>query len=202
VNGKSTIWLLALAGCGAAAFFYSRSAGASESDQGGDGNSSLGGASGSAAGALSGAAESLSDFASEVGYNLGINTPRGLRNHNPFNLRYYASIPWNGQQGDDGGGYAVFDTDENGVRAGGHQLKTYAGRGLTSVQQIIQTFAPSNENDTVAYITDVSRRLGVDPDQPLDVYGLLPQLADAIIHHEQGVQPFSMDQLTQWVYEA
>jgi hypothetical protein len=201
MNGKS-LWLLALAGCGAAAFLYSRSASAGESDSSGNGDSSGSGSSGSAASSLSGAAEGLTDFANEVGYNLGINTPRGLRNHNPFNLRYYASIPWNGQQGDDGGGYAVFDTDENGVRAGGHQLKTYAGRGLVSVSQIITTFAPSNENDTAAYITDVSRRLGVDPDQALDVYGLLPQLADAMIHHEQGVQPFSMDQLTTWVYEA
>jgi hypothetical protein len=201
VNAK-VIWILGLAGCGAAALLYSRSAAAGDDGSGDSGDQSGGGASGSAAGALSDGLESLSDLASSVGYTLGINTPRGLRNHNPFNLRYYASIPWNGQLGDDGGGYAVFDTDENGVRAGGHQLNTYASRGLTSVQQIISTFAPTNENDTAAYIRDVSQRLGVDPNQPLDVYGLLPQLADAIIHHEQGVQPFSMDQLTQWVYEA
>lgn len=201
MNGK-LFWLLALAGGGAAAFLYSSKANAADDGSGGSGDGADSGASGSAASSLSGAFEGLSDAASSLGYTLGINTPRGLRNHNPFNLRYYANIPWNGQLGDDGGGYAVFDTDENGVRAGGHQLQTYAKRGLTSVQQIISTFAPTNENDTAAYIADVSRRIGVDPTQPLDVYGLLPQLADAIIHHEQGVQPFSMEQLTQWVYEA
>lgn len=201
MNAK-LFWVFALVGGGAAAFLYSRSANAADDGASGSGDGSGGDSSGSDSSSLSGAFESLTDAANSLGYTLGINTPRGLRNHNPFNLRYYANIPWNGQVGDDGGGYAVFDSDENGVRAGGHQLETYAKRGLTSVQQIISTFAPTNENDTAAYIADVSRRLGVDPQQPLDVYGLLPQLADAIIHHEQGVQPFSIDQLTAWVYEA
>lgn len=202
MNGKSTLWLLALAGCGAAAFLYSRKASAGVDDSSGSGDAPDDGSGSSVAGAFSTISEGLADYAGQAAYTLGIKPTRGLRDNNPGNLRYYASIPWNGQTGDDGNGYAVFDTAENGVRALGHQLQTFAGRGLTSVQAIISTYAPTNENDTAAYISDVSNRLGVGASQPLDVYGMLPQLADAIIHHEQGTQPFSMDDLTAWVYEA
>lgn len=206
MNGHTQLfWLLALGAAGAAAYWYftQQSGGTAGDTSGGSGSgdSSGGGSSGAAASAYAGAAQSLTDAAASVGYTLGVYVPKGLRNHNPGNLRYVASIAWNGQVGDDGTGYAVFDTDEHGVRALGHQLQTYAGRGLTSVQEIISTFAPSNENDTQAYIADVAGRVGVDANQPLDVYALLPQLVEAIIHHENGVQPFSSDQLQQWVYE-
>lgn len=206
MNGDSKIlWLfLAALGAGAAYWWWTQQSGGTAGDSSGgsgSGDSSGGGTSGASAGALSSTAQGLSDAAANVGYAIGVYVPKGLRNHNPGNLRYVASVQWNGQVGDDGTGYAVFDTDEHGVRALGHQLQTYAGRGLTSVTEIISTYAPSNENDTQAYIADVAQRVGVDPNEPLDVYALLPQLVDAIIHHEQGVQPFTAAQLQAWVYE-
>ncbi len=204
MNGWQKYSLLALLGAGAAYWYLIRqgsSAGGGASGDPAGGDASGGGSSGSTASAVSGATQNLTDAAAYVGYSIGVYVPKGLRNHNPGNLRYVSSVAWNGQVGNDGTGYAVFDTDEHGVRALGHQLQTYAGRGLTSVAEIISTYAPSNENDTAAYIADVAQRVGVDPNQPLDVYALLPQLVDAIIHHEQGVQPFSADDLSQWVYE-
>lgn len=205
MNGDGKIfWLLAALGAGAAYWWWTQQSGGAAGDSSGDsgsGDSSGSGGTGSTTSAYAGAAQGLTDAAASVGYTLGVYVPKGLRNHNPGNLRYVASIQWNGQVGDDGTGYAVFDTDEHGVRALGHQLQTYAGRGLTSVTEIISTYAPSNENDTQAYIADVAQRVGVDPNAPLDVYALLPQLVDAIIHHEQGVQPFSATDLQAWVYE-
>jgi hypothetical protein len=204
MNGSAKNWFaLAVAGGAVAAIYYfTRSSG--DTAAGGDesGGDASGDYSSSEPSALEGVTSTLGDWASTIGYTLGISTPKGLRNHNPGNLRYVASIQWNGQVGDDGTGYAVFDSDEHGVRALAHQLQTYAGRGITSVAQIISTYAPSNENDTAAYIRDVSGTVGVDPNQPLDVYGLLVQLVGAIIHHENGVQPFSDDQLNTWCYEA
>src|SRR5579871_2122772 len=139
-NAKIALGLLALAGAGAAAWYYFRadSAGADGDDDGSaaSGDTSLGGSSGAAASTYDAVAEGLTNAAASVGYTLGVYSPKGLRNHNPGNLRYVASIPWNGQIGDDGTGYAVFDSDEHGVRALGHQLGTYANRGLTSVRQI------------------------------------------------------------------
>lgn len=112
-------------------------------------------------------------------------TSRGYRNNNPGNIRFIARNPWNGQVGNDGG-YGVYDTPQNGTRALGRQLRIYANRGITSVRDIIATWAPSSENNTYAYIADVASQLGVDADQPLDVAGSLPDLARAIARHENG----------------
>lgn len=208
-NSKTLLGLVAL-GAGALAYWYfftdagdstAGDATGSSGDPSASGDSSGGGSSGSGASADGSWAAGIANAAATVGYTLGVYTPKGLRNHNPGNLRYVAAIPWNGQVGDDGTGYAVFDSDEHGVRALGHQLGTYASRGLNSVTEIISTYAPSNENDTAAYIAAVAGELGVDPAQPFDVNGVLPQLVAAIIHHENGVQPFSTEQLQAWVYE-
>jgi hypothetical protein len=202
MNGRSQILGLAVAIGAAAVAYYLYASQSDSGDASTDGDESGGDASGGAPSTVDSALEGLTDVAANIGYTLGISTPKGLRNHNPGNLRYVASIPWNGQVGDDGTGYAVFDTDEHGVRALAHQLQTYAGRGLTSIDQIISTFAPSNENDTAAYRADVANRVGLPSNQPLDVYGMLVPLVAAIIHHENGVQPFSDDQLNTWCYEA
>lgn len=203
-----SLWIAAaVAGAGAALAYWAYTQGYFGSSDGssdgetGSGDASNDGASGSLAAAYSSIASGLSSAAASVGYSLGISTPKGIRNNNPGNLRYVASIPWTGQTGDDGTGYAVFDSAEHGVRALGRQLQTYAGRGLTSVREIISTYAPSNENDTAAYISAVAGELGVDPDQPLDVYGVLPNLVAAIIHHENGIQPYDLSDLQTWVYE-
>jgi len=204
LNGNSQIyWFAALCAAGAAAYYYYATSGTGGSGDGSadGGDSSLGGSSGGAPSAAAGALEGITDAAASVGYTLGVYTPKGLRNNNPGNLRYVASIQWNGQVGDDGTGYAVFDSAEHGVRALGHQLNTYAGRGLNSVASIISTYAPSNENNTAAYISAVAGELGLAADQPFDVNGLLPQLVAAIIHHENGVQPFDLSDLQAWVYE-
>lgn len=202
MNGNPKVLWIGLAISAAAAYYYFARNGGDSGDASAGGDQSGGDSSGGDASAFGSALEGLSDAAASIGYTLGISTPKGLRNHNPGNLRYVASIQWNGQVGDDGTGYAVFDSDEHGVRALAHQLQTYAGRGITSVAQILTTYAPNNENDTAAYIADVSGRVGVPADQPLDVYGMLTQLVAAIIHHENGVQPFSDDQLNTWCYEA
>jgi hypothetical protein len=216
LNGNSQIyWLAALCAAGAAAYYYYATSGTGGSGDGsaGDGDSSLGGSSGGASSAAAGALEGITDAAASVGYTLGVYTPKGLRNNNPGNLRYVASIQWNGQVGDDGTGYAVFDSAEHGVRALGHQLNTYAGRGLNTIDDIVDdsgrvlqkgiipTYAPSNENNTAAYVSAVCGELGLAPTQPFDVNGLLPQLVAAIIHHENGVQPFDLSDLQAWVYE-
>jgi hypothetical protein len=202
LNGRQqsvAFWVAVLCGAGALAYYFLNRDSSAESTD--DWDESGGGASGADSSYFNSVTQGLSIAAATVGYTLGVYTPKGLRNHNPGNLRYVASVPWNGQVGPDDSGYAVFDSDEHGVRAMAHQLQTYQRRGLTTVRAIISTYAPSSENDTAAYIADVCERMGVDPDQPFDVTALLVPLCDAMIHHEQGVQPFSLDQLNTWCYE-
>lgn len=122
---------------------------------------------------------------------------RGYRNNNPGNLRYLQANAWNGQVSNDGG-YAVYDSPENGTRALGHQLMKYARAGKNTVSSIIYTWAPPAENNAHAYVVDVAQALGVDPDQVIDVSARLADLAQAIARHENGYVDGSYN--WQWVY--
>jgi hypothetical protein len=125
--------------------------------------------------------------------------PRGIRNKNPGNLER-TGVQWKGMseiQTDPR--FIVFREPKWGVRALARVLKTYEGRGLDTVRAIVNRWAPPVENDTSAYVTAVARALGVSPDARINVSERLPQLAAAIIKHENGVNPYSAADLAAWV---
>ena len=129
---------------------------------------------------------------------------RGIRNNNPGNLEYSKSNPWSGQTGDDGR-FAKFETPEHGIRALGRNLLSYQRQGIDTVSDIINRWAPPSDNkNTDAYIQAVCAQLGVTPDQPLDASNpdTLKALCAAIIHHENGSQPYSDQQLSTGVSAA
>lgn len=76
------------------------------------------------------------------------------RNHNPLNIRYVNTVKWQGQIGN-GGGFVSFNSFEMGYRAAVRTLRSYRLRGLKTISQIISTWAPRSENNTVAYIKAV-----------------------------------------------
>ena len=119
--------------------------------------------------------------------------PRGIRNHNPGNIERGA--PWQGlaadQSADDR--FAVFESPRWGLRAIARVLVTYQDRhGIRTVQGILARWAPTTENDTVAYVAHVSKRLDVGPSELIDVhdYAVMRPLVEAIILHENGMQPY------------
>lgn len=122
-------------------------------------------------------------------------TARGIRNHSPGNLRYNPRIAWAGEADPpyDEEGYCVFQDDFNGIRALCRDLKSKWDRGLRSVRKIIEVYAPPNENNTAAYERDVSDRLGINPDDLIDLSnaGQLQVFAHAVILHENGCCPYS-----------
>ncbi|MCV5708190.1 hypothetical protein OFN39_01745 [Escherichia coli] len=129
---------------------------------------------------------------------------RGIRNNNPGNLEYSKTNPWVGQNGDDGR-FAKFETPEHGIRALGRNLLSYQRQGIDTVSDIINRWAPPDDNnDTSAYIKAVCAQLGVTADQPLDASNpdTLKALCAAIIHHENGNQPYSDQQLAAGVSAA
>lgn len=145
------------------------------------------------------------------------NLPRGLRNNNPGNIDWIADPAkrWRGmvrkETPEEGGRFAVFDSPANGVRAIAKELLRAVSRGARSVDDLIagipqadgsrfDAWAPAHENNTPAYVRAVARALGVGADDAIDVRSYLPRLAAAIVQHEQGVQPYSADELEQWVY--
>lgn len=118
-------------------------------------------------------------------------TPLGIRNNNPGNVRDNGT-QWQGQIGADAG-FCVFDTPQNGIRCLAKVLLAYQGKhGLTTLRGMIARWAPDTENDTDAYLDHVCQACSASPDNP---YVLTPPrlttLVNAIIRHENGVNPYT-----------
>ena len=91
-----------------------------------------------------------------------------IRNNNPGNIRE-AGIPWEGRVGSQSG-FVTFDSPEMGVRAFTKNLYTYQSRGLNSIEDVVSTWAPPEDNNnTSAYIRNVSQALNLDPGAPLNL---------------------------------
>jgi hypothetical protein len=77
---------------------------------------------------------------------------------------------------------------EMGIAAMANQLKLYVGRGLDTISKIVSTYAPPSENDTAAYIAQVSRATGIGPNDKLDINNpkTLGGIIDAMITQEEG----------------
>ncbi|MHB9326375.1 hypothetical protein ACP3S7_02390 [Phytobacter ursingii] len=134
----------------------------------------------------------------------GEDSSRGLRNNNPGNIEASNQNPWVGQVGSDGR-FAKFETPEHGIRALGKNLLSYQNQGVDTIKEIINRWAPaSDNNDTAAYISAVCKQLGVKPDQQIDASNpnTLKALCAAIIHHENGGQPYSSEQISTGVNAA
>ncbi len=125
--------------------------------------------------------------------------PRGLRNNNPGNLRK-SKDPWQGlaeQQTD--AEFFVFKSPIYGIRAIARTLIAYQDEhNLRTIRLILGRWAPLTENDTVSYIKAVAEETGLLPDQTLNMhrYEDLSVLVKAIIHHENGQQPYTDAQIT------
>ena len=123
-----------------------------------------------------------------------LKTPRGIRNHNPGNLRR-TQDPWQGlapQQMDRE--FFQFASPKWGIRALARTLITYQDRsGLRTIRGIITRWAPSSENDTGAYVRAMASAIAIGADDPIDVHSnaVLRALVLAIIRHENGQQPYT-----------
>lgn len=92
---------------------------------------------------------------------------RGIRNKNPGNLRDFG-IPWEGIEGRDAEGYAVFARMQDGVRAMALDvLSDYGKKRQRTPRLLVTEYAPPSENDTANYIAFVAKAMGVGPDDDL-----------------------------------
>ncbi|HDL7836921.1 TPA: lytic transglycosylase domain-containing protein [Yersinia enterocolitica] len=124
--------------------------------------------------------------------------PRGIRNNNPGNINYV------GQDGASlerpGGRFAKFETAYDGLKAMARQLMRYftgktTGKPLQTLTDIISTWAPGSENNTGAYVAQLSKMLNVHPDAVLNLENpqVMSALMGGIIHHENGRNPYSSE---------
>ena len=99
--------------------------------------------------------------------------PRGLRNKNPLNIRRTGKDQWQGlAEVQTDPAFCQFKTMEWGWRAAFYLLtRTYYHRYRAyTIRGIISRWAPPQDhNNTEAYIKNVSRLTGIDPDEPIGI---------------------------------
>lgn len=94
--------------------------------------------------------------------------------------------------------FEQFKKMEFGIRAAFIILRRYIEKyKRNTIRKIVLTWAPENENNTVAYIQAVSDKVGIDPDAPIkyDDKEIMLKLVDAMIQVECG-QPVGMAFIT------
>lgn len=120
-------------------------------------------------------------------------TTRGIANRNPGNIR--KGEPWQGlapEQPDVS--FCTFLTPVWGLRAIAILLINYQDLyNLRTIRGLIGRWAPQQENNTSAYVYSVAHRTGLNPDAPLNMhsYEHLRPIVEAIVFHENGMQPYS-----------
>ncbi len=116
----------------------------------------------------------------------------GNTNNNPMNIK---SLPypqkWKGQVGTLPNGLAVFDTFENGMRAGAiNTLGQFRAPGVVyTLAEFGQKYAPAGvEGNESGYGVKLAKQLGVEADDPFidAIPRRLGDLCKAIIQNEEG----------------
>lgn len=114
--------------------------------------------------------------------------PRGIRNNNPLNIRI--GNVWLGEVRDPTDpDFEQFISMVYGVRAGFVLIRRYIRHyHRTTIPQVIAAWAPSNENNTTAYIDKVCQVSGIERDVQLkfEDEDQMVALVDAMILVECG----------------
>ena len=120
--------------------------------------------------------------------------PRGIRNNNPLNIRR-SKDKWKGMKAlQSDAQFVQFESLEWGWRAAFWLLtRTYYHKyRLFTIRAIVTKWAPAIENNTKAYIANVSRLTGIDSDEPLGIPSEKPSrwiaVALAMAIQENGPQ--------------
>lgn len=95
-------------------------------------------------------------------------TPRGIRNNNPLNIRI--GNTWLGEvPNPTDSEFEQFVNVKYGLRAAFCILRRYIRRyHRNTITKIVNSWAPSSENDCASYIKVVAHHSGIDPDALID----------------------------------
>lgn len=125
-------------------------------------------------------------------------TPRGIRNNNPGNLRSWGDTP----RVD---GFARFASPEAGLAAMIKNLQAQQSKhGLSTLSGIINRWAPPSENNTAAYIAEMSKQTGFGPHQRLDLTDkkTVAPLISGMIRQEGNAAGYSKDMVDKAVTQV
>ncbi len=121
---------------------------------------------------------------------------RGIKNNNPLNIRIVQNQNWLGEvKPNTDLSFEQFKSVEYGLRAGLLLLLNYKYKyNKDTITEIINTFAPPNENDTNKYINFVSKQTGIDKNKTLSIEDY-KAVIKAIIFQENSFEYTNYDQL-------
>ena len=113
---------------------------------------------------------------------------RGYQNKNPGNIRLTSDV-WKGEIKGTDKSFKTFKTMGWGYRAIFILLKSYRAEQWDTIRKIISHYAPSSENDTLAYIKLVSSKAGISPDDKINFNdeNLLKRIVSGISYQENGI---------------
>ncbi|EDZ0840648.1 hypothetical protein GJ904_23020 [Salmonella enterica] len=90
------------------------------------------------------------------------------------------------------GGWQRFDSARGGMAAMAGQLLRYQSKAKfghkKTLRQLISTYAPSNENNTEQYVSQVAKWTGLNPDSDIDLRNpdIMRKVLEAMIRKENG----------------
>jgi hypothetical protein len=120
--------------------------------------------------------------------------PRSVRNNNPGNIEFGDFARSLGATGSDGR-FAIFPDAATGQAAQAELLRRYGAKGFNTVEAIVNRWSPQADpgnapGSTNNYARFVAQRLGVQPNQPLDMNNpqVLSALAGAMAQFEGGTR--------------
>ena len=119
-------------------------------------------------------------------------TPRGIRNNNPGNIRNSERNDWAGEVSKadkKDNAFEEFKDIPHGIRAMMKLLLKYQrSYNLHSIKELIERWAPRDENDTAAYVRWVCREMQMPDCCRLDLSdkGTMCALVDAMCYMENG----------------
>jgi hypothetical protein len=127
--------------------------------------------------------------------------PRGIKNHNPLNIRINPANNWQGRVDpakNTDGDFEQFTDPVWGIRAGARNIIFHYDRnGADTVRKLVALWAPPSENDTEAYIRFVCGQSGFQSSRKLDFHRFeyLKPVLVAMIRIENGLQPYTETQI-------
>ena len=129
-----------------------------------------------------------------------ITLPRGMRNNNPGNIKL-TNTAWRGKvprHKNTDGVFEQFTDPVYGTRAMIKTLISYIKGDHNTIEKIIHRYAPSSENNTLAYISAISKATGIARYKKLDpTKETLKKLVQSMAHHENGRAAVSTNMFNQ-----
>ena len=135
---------------------------------------------------------------------MGVKPTLGQRNNNYGNLR--TTDAFEGKTGVNKS-YDTYETPEKGMRALARVLDTYSSKhGINTIDQLINRYAPASDSTGGShenYKKFLAQKLGVSPNDPIDVKSRRAEIMDAIIRFENKNRPLATkEQLLQAIADA